>query len=246
MRLSPVRRRVRRFLYLVVGVAVLATLTIFFGPTDPSTARNLVDDAGFVAPMAAVLGTALGIAMLIPRTFMSIASGMLFGWLEGFFYVIAGTMLGAAFGFGVGRFLGREFVAEKLARWSRVEPGTAPGPRVKVVRWIERGIARTDRLLERKGVLGIWVARVIPLSHFGFLSYACGTASVRWFPYLAGTLIGAIPGSLGYTAVGGAAFGPAGLALAMGLSVGMNLFSLTVVALVRRFLGRRGTVEAET
>lgn len=232
-------------MYLVVGVAVLAALTIIFGPRDPAQAKVLVDQAGFVAPLVAILGTALGIAVLIPRTFMSIASGMLFGWLEGFAYVILGTMLGAAIGFWVGRLLGREFVAEKLRRWSRMEPGAAPGLRVKTVRWIERGIARTDGLLERNGVFGIWIARVIPLSHFGFLSYACGTASVRLAPYLTGTLIGAVPGSLGYTAVGGAAFSPAGLSLALGLAVGMNLFSLTVVALVRRFLRRRGTVEAE-
>lgn len=245
MKPSPVRRRVRRFAYLVVGVAALAALTLAFGPKDPAAAKDLVNQAGIIAPVVAVVGTALGIVVMIPRTFMSIASGMLFGWLEGFAYVILGTMLGAGIGFALGRLLGREFVAEKLRRWSTVEPGEAPGARVKAVRWIERGIARTDGLLERHGVLGIWIARVIPLSHFGFLSYACGTASVRLAPYLTGTLIGAIPGSLGYTAVGGAAFSPAGLSLALGLAVGMNLFSLTVVALVRRFLRRRGTVEAE-
>lgn len=241
----PVRARVRRFTILVCGIALLAVLAVALGPSDPRALKDLADGSGFVAPLVAVLGTALGILVMIPRTFMSIASGMLFGWLAGFGYVIVGTMLAAALGFGLGRLLGREYVAEKLSRWSRVEPGAAPGARVKAVRWVERGIARTDTLLERNGVLGIWIARVIPLSHFGFLSYACGTASVRFVPYLLGTLIGAIPGSLGYTAVGGAAFSPAGLSLALGLALGMNLLSLTVVALVRRHFGRRGTVEAE-
>ncbi|MGH8876761.1 MAG: TVP38/TMEM64 family protein [Stackebrandtia sp.] len=236
---SPARARVRRFVYLVAGVAVFAALALLFGPRDPAAIKELAGQAGVIAPALAVVGTALGIVVMIPRTFMSIASGMLFGWLAGFVYVILGTMLGAAAGFAIGRLLGREFVAVKLRRWSKVEPGEAPGLRVKAVRWTERGIARGDSLLERHGVLGIWIARIIPLSHFGFLSYVCGTASVRTAPYLVGTLIGAIPGSLGYTAVGGAAFSVGGLSLALGLAVGMNLLSLALVTLVRRCLLRK-------
>src|SRR5699024_876465 len=108
-------------------------------------------------------------------------------------YILGGGLLAASAAFALGRWLGRDFIADMLERWSR-----DTGHRV---RWwqraamrIERSIVWTDNWITRHGVVGMWAARILPIAHFGLLSYACGAISVRFRHFVAGTGIGSTPG----------------------------------------------------
>ncbi|WP_158645703.1 TVP38/TMEM64 family protein [Stackebrandtia albiflava] len=227
-----------RFGSLVGGIVVLAALMLLAGPPDAELLRARVADLGGLGPWVAVVGVATGILMLVPRTVMSITSGLLFGWLPGFCYIMIGSLLGATIGFVIGRLLGREFVAQRLERWASRDGAGTDGRRAALRRWTERQLANVDAWLGRSGFVGMWIVRVIPLSHFGFTSYAAGTTTVRYRHFAIGTLLGALPSSLGYTAVGGAILGAGGLPMAMLVATGMSLFSVTVALVVRRRLLR--------
>lgn len=223
----------RRFLILVAVLAAIGLAAVLLGPPDQDRLAALADEAGSVGPFVAVAGYALGVVLMVPRTMLSFVSGLLFGWAPGFAYAMLGALLGASAGYAAGHLLGRDFVDARLDAWSHLadEPTTA---RARVSRWIRTRLAIADKWLERRGILGVWILRTIPVAHYGLTSYACGTAAVRYRHFLLGTLGGSIPGALGYTAVGSALLDTASLPLALGGAWALTLVSLGAMALVRR------------
>ncbi len=134
---------------------------------EPTALPDLADRMGRLAPVAGVLGGALLLVALVPRTFITLASGAIFGALEGAAYALGAALLAAAIGFAVGRVLGREFVAERV-----------------------RGrLARLDRWFTRQSVLGVVTVRLLPISGFGLVSYGYGTTGARVLPFLVGSVI---------------------------------------------------------
>jgi uncharacterized membrane protein YdjX (TVP38/TMEM64 family) len=63
---------------------------------------------------------------------------------------------------------------------------------------------RLDALLERHGVLAALVVRLIPVMPFTVLNYACGLTVMRLRHYVAGTVVGLIPGTSLFVVLGGA------------------------------------------
>ncbi len=67
--------------------------------------------AGLWAPLAFILFYAVGVCLFLPGTLLAALGVAIFGAYWGFLYVWLGAMLGAAGGFLIGRYLGREFAA---------------------------------------------------------------------------------------------------------------------------------------
>jgi uncharacterized membrane protein YdjX (TVP38/TMEM64 family) len=170
-----------RFAALTILVAGLAAFTFWSGP-DRDALVSAMREGTFFEPAVAVLGTALLTTALVPRTLLSLVGGLLFGWLSGALYVLVGVTIGAIAAFGIGRLLGRDFVAQKL-----------------------RGrLAQVEQAVSGRGMLSVAITRLIPLVPFCVSNYIFGTTSVRLFPFVAGTLLGAAPATLAYAALGSA------------------------------------------
>jgi uncharacterized membrane protein YdjX (TVP38/TMEM64 family) len=183
---------------LVVLVAGLAGVMLIEHPSR----RDLLDAVAHshvMAPMVAVLGSAVMVAAITPRTLLAFVGGALFGTGAGTAYVLAGVTAGAGLAFLIGRFLGRDFVLGHLkGRFALVEQAVA-----------------------RRAFTAVLVCRLIPLVPFGVSNYALGTASVRTAPYLIGTLVGAAPATVAYAALGAATIhGDATGVTCAGLAVG--------------------------
>ena len=132
--------------------------------------------------VAAGFSVAYAVASLtpVPKNVVSIAAGLVWGLPVGFLIVYVGAVLGAVLAFAVSRLLGRSIV-ERLT-----------GTRV----------AQVDRLLAQRGVAAVIGARLVPLVPFTVLNYTAGLTSVRLRDYTVGTMVGMIPGTIAYVAVG--------------------------------------------
>ncbi|GAB2951170.1 hypothetical protein GCM10027280_44560 [Micromonospora polyrhachis] len=180
------QRSGRRFTLLLVILALFGLALLLVPLPSMDEVPGLADPLGPFAPVAAVLGGALLLVVLIPRTFISMAWGAIFGSLTGAGYALAAAMLAAALGFAVGRLLGRDFVAERV-----------------------RGrLARLDGWFARQSILGVISVRLIPIGGFGLISYGYGTTAARPMPYLIGSLLASTPSAFGYAAVGAAVVSP--------------------------------------
>ncbi|GAB3862087.1 hypothetical protein GCM10029963_67670 [Micromonospora andamanensis] len=180
---------VTRFSLLLLLLAGFAVTLLVVPQPDPTTLPDLADRMGRLAPVAGVLGGALLLVALVPRTFITLAAGAIFGALEGAAYALGAALLAALIGFTVGRVLGREFVAERV-----------------------RGrLARLDRWFTRQSVLGVVTVRLLPISGFGLVSYGYGTTGARVLPFLVGSVIASAPTAFGYAAVGAAVTSSSGI-----------------------------------
>lgn len=170
-----------RFGVLVALVAGLALVTLLVHPSRHGLLAA-AHTSHVVAPLLAVVGSAVLVAAITPRTLLAFVGGALFGPLAGSEYVLIGVTAGAVAAFAVGRLLGQDFVGSHL-----------------------RGrFAVMEKAVARRGLVAVTVSRLIPLVPFGISNYALGTTSVRFRSYLAGTLLGAAPATVAYAALGAA------------------------------------------
>jgi len=176
---DPARRRAG-WLLPAVGVAVVMGLLVAWhatplGDLDP---RDLALRAsrwgeGFGGGVSVALVFAVAVTLLVPVTPLVAASGMIFGTAKGTAIALAGSVLGAALGYGAGRLLWRDAV-RRLAG---------------------RRLDRISRRLGRRGLLSSAALRLVPIAPFGVVNVVVGATHIRSRDFLLGTLLGMAPGT---------------------------------------------------
>ncbi|MEU5939712.1 VTT domain-containing protein [Micromonospora sp. NPDC047548] len=197
----------RRFALLLLLLAGFGVLLLVAPRPDVAQLPQLAAALDGYAPVAAIVAGALLLVALVPRTFVTLASGAIFGPLEGAAYALGAALLAAAIGFAVGRVLGREFVAERV-----------------------RGrLARLDGWFSRQSVIGVVTVRLLPIAGFGLVSYGYGTTGARVLPYLVGSVIASAPTAFGYAAIGAAVSSPGGVNWYAAAPAGLGLIASAVL-----------------
>lgn len=133
------------------------------------------------APFAFVLVYAVSTVLLVPGSLMTLAAGLLFGFLEGGLLAFAGSCLGSVAAFLISRHFARGVVERRLA-----------GKPV---------FARIDRAVGADGLKIVFLLRLAPLFPFVLLNYALGLTRVRVRDYLLASL-GMLPGAFLYAYYG--------------------------------------------
>lgn len=165
---------------LLVVVLALAGLALLVGIPDAARIRAEVRQTG---PLGAIaFGAAYTLAALtpLPKTPLTVAAGTLFGVVQGSLIVIIAATLSALLAFGAGRLLGRPAIE----------------------RCTGRRMAQAQRLLERRGLAAVLIARLVPVIPFTALNYAAGTTHLRLRPFVLGTVLGIVPATTAYVALG--------------------------------------------
>lgn len=170
----------------VVLVAAFAVAALTLPLPSPAGVRAWADEAGTAAALLLLAAYALLTVAPIPRTVFNLAAGLLLGEALGVAVAITATAVSACLGFLLARALGRDFVTRHLHR--------AP------VRTVH------DRLTGG-GALAVASLRLIPVVPFAPLSYCCGVFSLGLGPYLAGTVVGSLPGTVAVVVLGDALTG---------------------------------------
>lgn len=202
-------------LYLALLVTAVL-VAVFVGLPDVGRLR---DDIGATGPMAPVLFVLVFAALTLaplPKNVLATAAGLLFGLVMGIAIVLVGAMLGAMTAFILGRMLGRDAV-------ERVTGVT---------------VARIDTFLRHNGLLTIIVARLAPVVPFTAINYAAGLTAVSTRDYVVGTMIGIIPGTIAYVALGTYGTSPGSWPFIAAV-IALVALTLLGVALTRRAHRRR-------
>ena len=132
--------------------------------------------AGLWAPLAFILFYAVGVCLFLPGTLLTALGAAIFGAYRGFLYVWLGAMLGAAGGFLIGRYLGREFAASLI------------GDRLQ----------KYDDAIERNGFATVLYLRLVYFP-FTAMNFGMGLTKVRFRDYLWGTGLGILAGTFIFT-----------------------------------------------
>ena len=173
MSAGEVRRAVWLDAVLLLAAALLLTAIWQWTPVhqwlDPdrlSTAAAPLRDAWYGGPLAVLAFVVLGLAF-VPLLLLVLLMGMVFGPWLGPLYALVGALATGTIGFALGRRIGRRTV-ERLV-----------GARAR----------RLRSLLQRNGVLAVFLARKVPLP-YTLTNLVLGASGVRLRDFLLGTVIG--------------------------------------------------------
>lgn len=217
----PTRSRRGTTLKLLAAAVVVIALVIVLGTVDlpdPSFIRDRVASAGPWGIALFVVLYAVLSATPFPASTLTIASGLLFGLAVGATVVVFAATMGAYLGYWGARALGRGQVAR--TEWDRLR--------------------RLDAMLGRRGLLSVLLVRLVPLP-FSLVNYAAGVSAVGQRDYVVGTMIGIVPATVAYTALG--AYGTSPLSWPFAIALLAVLAIAAGSALLARRLGLTGAAE---
>lgn len=207
----------RFWLLLALVAASIATCVVALvrGWVGIDTLQRLLEGSRGAEGMALyVVAGVLFQLLWLPRMWGLIASGLLFGPLLGILLSAIADLTSATLSYAFSRYAGRRYIAALLARRPRAR-------------------ALVELLAERRGFWTLVVIRALPV-HYTASSYASGLAGVPWWPYLAGTAVGIVPGTLVFNFVGVAARDPSSPWFFVSAAVMLAVVILGLV-LARRF-----------
>lgn len=164
---------------LIAAAAAVSIYLVHRGTIDPAAIRNIIAGNPF-APVVFILLQIAASLIFIPRTFLGIAAGLMFGFFWGSLLAIMGAVAGAAAGFALWRWIGKGRVDVEATPWI--------GP------YIERA--------ERDGWRAVAIVRLIPALPHSVANTALALTRIGWVDYLAGSFVGMLPMTLVQVDVG--------------------------------------------
>jgi uncharacterized membrane protein YdjX (TVP38/TMEM64 family) len=173
---------------VVLGLIGAVAAAVFFLPVVQWLDAIVGWVRGFGAPGVAIYGFIYIAAtvLIIPGTLLTAVAGLLYGVPLGVLIVSPASVLGATLAFLIGRYVARDWVAEKL----RLHPK----------------FAAFDAAIERNGFMVVLLMRLQPVFiPFALLNYALGITRVRVRDYILASWIGMFPASLLYVYFGSVA-----------------------------------------
>jgi phospholipase D1/2 len=139
-------------------------------------AAQAVENAPFT-PLWVMCIYVVASLIAMPITVLIAATVIVFGPLAGLAYALTGSLLGALASFGVGKMIGRR----------------------RVRRIAGERINKLSRRLGKRGLLAVFVVRVLPIAPFTVVNLVAGVSHIRLRDYLLGTVLGMLPGMLAIT-----------------------------------------------
>jgi uncharacterized membrane protein YdjX (TVP38/TMEM64 family) len=124
----------------------------------------------------------LGTLLFFPGSVLTLAAGFLYGLVGGMAVVVPGSILGALLAFLLGRTVLRRPTERLLRRHPR--------------------FAAVDTAVAENGFRVVLLLRLSPLFPFNLLNYGLGVTRVPLLPYLLGSALGMLPGTLLYVYLG--------------------------------------------
>jgi uncharacterized membrane protein YdjX (TVP38/TMEM64 family) len=134
--------------------------------------------AGILLFAAIFFGAQFCLAPVAP---LAMAAGVIFGMRGGFVAVTIGTALGAAFNFLISRHLARNVIASRLHRSEKFR--------------------LIDQAIGREGWKIVALLRFCPIP-FGLANFCYGLTAVRFWPYMAASVLAIIPANLFFVWLG--------------------------------------------
>jgi uncharacterized membrane protein YdjX (TVP38/TMEM64 family) len=191
-------RNLQKFISLSVLILLILASTFSLN-TDPALAQespNLnsfnplailrnalqwIDSLGTVGAIAFIALYIIATVAFFPGSILTLGAGVIFGAVWGSLYVFIGATLGATAAFLVGRYLARNWIAQKIAD--------------------NKKFAAIDQAVGKEGLKIVLLTRLSPIFPFNLLNYAFGITGVSLQDYFIGSL-GMIPGTIMYVYIG--------------------------------------------
>jgi uncharacterized membrane protein YdjX (TVP38/TMEM64 family) len=170
-----------RVLVVALVLAGGAYVLVHRGTVSPLQIKAQIAGAP-LAPLLYLLAHVAASLVFVPRTFMAVAAGLLFGAVGGFLWATIGSTLGAIAGFILARYVNSGLI----------EPESMPKLGPLLVK------------AEAGGWRAVAALRLIPVIPQPVTNYGLGLTRLSLRSYTLGTLVGSIPMTVAYVEFGAA------------------------------------------
>lgn len=147
-----------------------------------SSALNWIEGLGVSGMVVFVILYIVACIFVLPGSVLTLGAGAIYGLPVGFALVSVGSTLGAGATFLIGRYLARDWVAEKVSG--------------------NRTFSLIDDAVAQQGWKIVFLTRLTPLIPFNVQNYGYGLTKVSLLPYIAASWIGMMPGTVLFTYIG--------------------------------------------
>lgn len=183
---------------------------------EPELLRDWLRDFGIWAPVvSALLQVATSVFPPGPSFLLGIVNAMIYGAVLGGLLTFVTALAAAALCFAIARVVGRPGVA-RLVSAERME--------------------KMDDFMERRGILAVFLARLIPFINPDVVSYAAGVTGIRWVPFLLAMGAGAVPATVFYSIIGATAVETTGWVV--GAVAVSTIVPLVLLLVFRKWIAR--------
>ncbi len=167
---------------VILGSAIYAHL--YFGKAFSEYGDLLqlgLEKSGYWAPVIFVILYTIRPVIFFPATVLTIGAGVVFGSVFGYIYTIIGAIGSAAFGYGMGIFLGSDLIDKIPGNWA----------------------ATFQKKIQKESFMTTLMMRLLYLP-FDPVAYIAGISRAQFVPFLFGTFLGILPGTATFVLFGGA------------------------------------------
>ena len=179
---QPDSNQLKLILGLILVIGLIITATLFDLQGILKNALDWIANLGFWGPVAFILIYILATVLFIPGSLLTLGAGAIFGVIGGSIWVSIGSTLGATCAFLVGRYLTRDWVAQKIEN----------NEKFKAI----------DEAVATEGWKIVGLTRLSPIFPFNLLNYAFGITQVSLKNYFLASWIGMMPGTVMYVYIG--------------------------------------------
>lgn len=146
---------------------------VAFTSNNSEETHVFVQSLGWAAPLALIAAFILqAVIPMLPALVMVAVTGRAYPPLEAFMIIYIGTLLGAIFGYGLGRSVGNSLVRLLVGETTR---------------------RQAYQYAEKYGAKGVLMIRLMPILSADALNLVAGAARIPFQPFLLATAIGALP-----------------------------------------------------
>jgi len=171
-------------LLALAAVAVFTAWRLLPAKQWVQSFNGWVEQHGPLGYVIFILAYAVATVLFFPGSLLTIGAGLTFGLWRGFLLVSTGATLGASLAFLVARYFVR----------NRVEKAARGNPK----------FAAIDDAIGREGWKMVALLRLSPLLPFNVSNYLYGVTKVGFWPYVAASWAGMLPGTFLYVYLGAA------------------------------------------
>ena len=168
------------FLLTIICIVATGVGIYLLGGIDQEKLQEWLQQLGIWAPIIYISLYTLGTLLILPSTPLNLTGGAIFGIWWGTLWTTVAAVVAAVVAFAFTRSIGRELIAKKLAgRWEAI-----------------------DAEIHQGGLFYMFAIRLLPIIPYGLVNFTAGLTSIRYRDYLAGTILGTVPGVLPFVMMG--------------------------------------------
>lgn len=180
---------------------------------------NWINSFGLLAPIVFIILYLLATILFLPGTPLTLLAGIIFGPILGTIYVSLASTLGATISFIIARFMGRDFIENKLGEndlFSKIDNG-----------------------VKNQGWKMVAITRLVPLFPFNAQNYIYGLTNISLPTYVLVSWICMLPATFAYVFLAGSIIAGEGNAATTITYISVAVAIIILLSILSKFIIRK-------